>query len=147
MSFFLPSRLADFEYFGSEPDLEYEKLAKPYRKDIDFAFFVVNFGYSKRDYESLTLREKVFIYKAWENKMITDTTNIYNAIYTSTYNVNKPKRKKALSLWKKKAIKKADMVTVQNNLALVKEVEKKEGKNWIELVYKNKGINKNKEVK
>ena len=30
------------------------EIAEPYQKDIDFAFFVVNFGYSRSDYDALT---------------------------------------------------------------------------------------------
>lgn len=55
MPFFLPRRLIEFEYFSSdEADQEYMEIAEPYQKDIDFAFFVVNFGYSRSDYDALT---------------------------------------------------------------------------------------------
>ncbi len=143
MPFFLPSRLVDFEYFGGgEPDDEYEKEAKNYRNDIDFAFFVANFGYSKSEYNELTPRERAFIYKAWENKVISDTTNIYNAVYTATYNVNRPKRKKALKLFKKRSTHKVNEEVVRDNLNVVKQVEKEEGISWIDLIYKKNGLNK-----
>ena len=103
MSFFLPSRLVDLEYLSDdEVDDQYEKIAEPYLEDIDFAFFVVNFGYTKKDYESLTKREKAFIYKAWENKVVSDSYNTYNACFTAFYNANRKKNKRALKLWKKK---------------------------------------------
>ena len=51
-------------------------MAKPYLEDMDFAFFVVNFGYTKKDYLALTPREKAFIYKAYENKTISTSTMI-----------------------------------------------------------------------
>lgn len=55
LPFFLPRRLIEFEYFSSEEaDQEYMEIAEPYQKDIDFAFFVVNFGYSRSDYDALT---------------------------------------------------------------------------------------------
>ena len=79
--FFLPSRLIDFEYLTSEPDPSYDKLAEPFQKEMDFAFFVANFGYSKSDYESLTRKEKAFIYKAWENKLVSDNTYLYHAVF------------------------------------------------------------------
>lgn len=141
MSFFLPSRLIDFEYFGGdEPDEEYEKEAKPYRDDIDFAFFAVNFGYSKRDYYDLTPREKTFIYKAWENKVISDTSSMYNAVFTAMYNVNRPKRKKQLKLFKKRSTRKANVDTVRDNLSIVKEIDKKEGVSWIDKIYQANGV-------
>lgn len=55
LPFFLPRRLIEFEYFSSEEaDQEYMEIAESYQKDIDFAFFVVNFGYSRSDYDALT---------------------------------------------------------------------------------------------
>lgn len=146
MSFFLPSRLIDFEYFDGEPDEEYNKIAKPYLSDIDFAFFVVNFGYSKSEYEQLTPREKVFIRKAWENKMVTDTTNLYRAVYTATYNVNRPKRKKAMKLWIKKSVRKADMNVINEHMSIIRENDRIEGKGWVDLIYQQNG-KKRKEVK
>lgn len=142
MRFFLPKRLVELEYLDSEPDEEYEEIAKPYHNEIDFAFFVVNFGYSKRDYEELTPREKHFIMKAWENKMITDSYNSYNASFTAFYNANRPKRKKALKLWKKKTIRIADKDVVQDHISIAKNVERKEGKSWIELLFRKNGIKK-----
>ncbi len=142
MSFFLPSRLVDFEYFGTEPDEEYAKIAEPYQNDIDFAFFAVNFGYSKRDYQELTPREKVFIYKAWENKTIADSSSFYNAMFTATYNVNRSKNKHALKLWKKKSRKHADMDRVKENISIIKSVDKKEGKSWIDFIYDKNGLKK-----
>ena len=140
MPFFLPSRLIEFDYFGGEEDPQYVTAAEPYRKDIDFAFFAANFGYSKADYESLTPRERAFLYKAWETRMVSDSYNQYNAVFTAIYNANRPKRKKALKLWKKRAVQKADMNVIQNNLEIVSEVEQTEGKDWVRKVYEVNGM-------
>lgn len=142
MPFFLPERLIGFEYLSNEPDPDYEKIAEPYQKEIDFAFFAVNFGYSKSDYEALTPREKVFIYKAWENKQVSDTTFLYNAVFTAMYNVNRGKNKRALKLWRKAQVQKADMKIVQNNLNTIFEIERNESEDWIELIYKKNGLKK-----
>lgn len=142
MPFFLPERLIGFEYLSNEPDPDYEKIAEPYQKEIDFAFFAVNFGYSKSDYEALTPREKVFIYKAWENKQVSDTTFLYNAVFTAMYNVNRGKNKRALKLWRKSQVQKADMEIVQNNLNTIFEIERNESEDWIELIYKKNGLKK-----
>ncbi|HIX48811.1 MAG TPA: hypothetical protein H9981_07370 [Candidatus Mediterraneibacter caccavium] len=115
-------------------------MAEPYLKEIDFAFFAVNFGYSKADYEALTQREKAFIYKAWENKNVSDTTFIYNAVFTATYNVNRKKNKRALKLWRKALVRKADKEVIHDNLKIILEVEEKEGKSWITQIYRENGL-------
>ena len=135
MPFFLPGRLVDFEYLGDEEtDEEYERIAKPYQRDIDFAFFAVNFGYSKTDYEELTPREIHFIYKAWENKLISDNYNMYRAVFTAVYNVERPKRKSALKLWKKHSVRRADMESVEENIKIIKEAEEND-RNWVARIY------------
>lgn len=136
LPFFLPSRLIELEYFEGKSDPEYEEEARPYRKDIDFAFFVVNFGYSKADYNSLTPREKNFIYKAWESKQVSELSNMYQAAFTAGYNLGRPKRKRPLKLFKKKKTQKADMDIIQENLNTIKEVSEKEGNAWIKQIYK-----------
>lgn len=140
LSFFLPSRLIEFEYFQSEPDPEYDRIAEPYLKEIDFAFFAVNFGYSKSDYEELTPKERAFIYKAWENKIVSDSYHEYNAMFTATYNANRPKRKRALKLWKKSKVRHADMEAIADNLQVIREVDKKEGNAWVSRIYEKLGI-------
>lgn len=84
----------------------------------------------------MTPREIAFIRKAWEDKMVSDSYNLYNAMFKATYNVQRPKRKRALKLWQKLRTKKADMEVVQDNLRIVKEVEQKEGLDWVKQIYK-----------
>lgn len=115
-------------------------MAEPYLKDMDFAFFAVNFGYSKADYESLTSRDKAFIYKAWEDRIIRESYNLYNAVFTATYNVNRPKKKRALKLWKKASIRKANMEDTYNSINVVRENERKEGREWIDKIYAANGL-------
>ncbi len=109
---------------------------------MDFAFFAVNFGYSKADYEALTPREKIFLLKAWENKLVSDTTFIYNAVFTASYNVNRGKRKRALKLWRKARVQKADVDVISENLGIIREVEAREGKGWVDLIYERNGLKK-----
>ena len=134
--------MIQFEYLSSDPDPDFDRMVEPYRKDMDFAFFAVNFGYSKADYEALTPREKVFLLKAWENKLVSDTTFIYNAVFTASYNVNRGKRKRALKLWRKARIQKADMDVISENLGIILEVEAHEGKGWVDLIYERNGLKK-----
>lgn len=135
MLFPVPERLVEFEYLGSdEIDEKYDELAKDYLNEIDFAFFVVNFGYTKSDYNQLTPTEKLFIYKAYENKVVGDTTLIRNAVLNATVNANRKKNKKFIELFKKRN-KKVDKDFIQNNISVIKEVEEKEGRDWINKLY------------
>lgn len=114
------------------------KIAGPYRKDMDFAFFVVNFGYSKSDYEALTPKEKAFIYKAWENKKVSDMCSIYNACYTAFFNANRSKKQRAIKLLKKKE-QAVDENVLSENKAVIKQADKNDG-DWIAKIYKANGL-------
>lgn len=114
-------------------------MAKPYQNDLDFAFFCVNFHYSKADYEALTPREKMFIYKEWENKIVSDTTHLRNAFMNGYINARRKKNKRLIPLWKKKG-KCADKDVVKDNLQAITENIKKEGRSWIDLIYQANGI-------
>lgn len=107
---------------------------------MDFAFFAVNFGYSKRDYNELTERERLFIYKAYENKIVSDTMLIRDAVFNAVNNALRKKGKRFQKLWKKR-VKKADKTIVQDNLQTVLDIEKKET-GWIDKIYKANGIKK-----
>lgn len=142
MRFFLPKRLVELEYFygDDEPDLEYLEQARPYQNEIDFAFFAVNFGYSKSDYMALTPAEKRLIYKAWENKTVDLTTLIYKACFTAYYNVRRGKKKRALKLFTKRRVRKANIDLANNNLNIVKKSQEIEGDSWIKKIYKANGM-------
>lgn len=86
------------------------------------------------------MREKAFIYKAWEEKTVADSYHMYNAVFTATYNVNRKKNKKALKLWRKQKVRKADMEVVHDNLKIIEEVEEKEGKSWVAQIYRANGL-------
>lgn len=95
----------------------------------------MNFGYSKADYEALTLREKAFIYKAWENKKVSDSWGMYNAVFTAVYNANRPKNKRAIKLWKKRNGDKVNEELLAENKKIIAAAEKNDG-NWVEKIYK-----------
>lgn len=140
MPFFLPSRLIDFEYFGSSgQNSQYDEIAKDYEKDIDFAFFVVYFHYTKNDYEALTPKERLFIYKAWEDKTVSDSYNLRNAVNNAIVNANRKKGKKAIPLWKKKQ-KRLDKNVAEENMKLVENAEIKDGKGWVGMIYAANGM-------
>lgn len=145
MSFFLPGRLIDLEYLKGDSDPEYEKIAEPYRNDMDFAFFAVNLGYSKSDYEELTPREVVFIRKAWEEKLVSDNTLMRNAVLNAVSNALRKKNARFRELWKKLAIP-IDKERAEEHLKVVYEVEEKEGKGWLEKILSANGFKRRKEA-
>ena len=67
---------------------------------------------------------------------------MYNAAFTATYNVNRKKNKRALKLWRKARTRKADMEVIHDNLAVIREVEAKGGKGWIDVIYQKNGLKK-----
>lgn len=140
MPFFIPSRLIEFEYLGGENyDEEYNLLAKDYQNEIDFAFFAVNLHYSKKDYEDLTPKEKVFILKAWENKVISDSLFMRNAVLNAITNAYRKKGKKFIPLFKKKS-RKINIDIAKDNLRLINKLEAKNDKRWVDLIYKSNGL-------
>lgn len=107
-----------------------------YQKEQDFAFFAVNFGYSRADYNALTLTEKAFIIKAYENKVVNESTFIRNAVLNAVNNAFRKKGKQFIKLWKKQGA--APKEEINNALQIVKENEKLEGKDWVALIYQGR---------
>ena len=105
-------------------------MAKPYQRDMDFAFFAANFGYSKADYDALTPREINFLYKAWENRVIADSYHLYNAVFTAVYNGHRPKRKRALKPVEKRSPHKGNRGVGPENPTIIRDGGKKEGEGW-----------------
>lgn len=105
---------------------------------MEFAFFAVNFGYSKKDFTDLTETEKAFIYKAYENKTVRESNLLRDAVFNAVINANRKKGKPFRKLWKKR-VQKADHEIVADNIKTVTEIEKKE-KGWIDLIYKANGL-------
>lgn len=106
---------------------------------MDFAFFAVNFHYSKDDYNALTPAEKAFIFKAWEDKTVSDSTMLRDAVLNAVSNAFRKKGKKFKKLWKRKQ-EKADLEIVRDNYKIIMEVEAKEGKAWIDKVLRANGL-------
>ena len=115
-------------------------MAKPYQDQIDFAFFVVNFGYSKEDYNALSETEKLFIRKAWENYTVSWSTLVRDAVFNGVGNALRKKGKRFQKLWKKRA-RKADKDLIRENTKTIMEIEEKE-KGWIDRIYAANGWKK-----
>lgn len=102
---------------------------------------MVNFGYTKADYDVLTERERLFIMKAYENKVVGDSELLRQAVEVAMINIEQSKKKgkrRPQPLWRKlqKPLDK-DVATV--HLTLVKQLEKKSGDKWLELIYRANG--------
>lgn len=111
-----------------------KEIAKPYQDDLDLAFFVVNFGYSKGEYLQLTDREKLFIKKEFERKTISDATYIRDSVFNAVSNALRKKGSKFQELFKKKQSK-VDVEFNEHALDVVLEIEEIEGKSWVEKIY------------
>lgn len=115
---------------------EVDEEARLYSKDIDFAFFVVNFNYTKQDYESLTPREKAFIMKAWEDKLVSDTTYARNSHLNAIGNANRKKNSRFIDLWTKPQDE-LNKEIAENNLKIIENMET--DKSWVDKIYKANG--------
>ncbi len=114
-------------------------MARPYRDDMDFAFFAVNFGYSKRDYLELTPREKAFIFKAYETRSVSWITGIRDAVFNALINAFRKRRKKTIPLFRKVS-QKADIKTVSDDMKLIQQIESNQNeKSWIQKIYEANG--------
>lgn len=102
---------------------------------------MVNFGYTKRDYNELTELEKRFIHKAYETKLVSEMTHTRNAVLNAVNNALRKKNKKFIDLYKKKQ-EKADKEFNENAIKVILEIEEKEGKSWIDRIYQESGLKK-----
>lgn len=108
-------------------------MAKSYRDDIDFAFFVVEFGFSRQEYEELTERQIHFIRKAWENREVRQTNLINMAVSNALANLHRKKGKPPIPLWKKPAS--FDVSKAKDGVKVIEEIEARDGKGWIQKLW------------
>ncbi|MBM7717205.1 hypothetical protein JOC94_004230 [Bacillus thermophilus] len=85
--------------------------------------------------------EKAFIYKAYETKLVNEMTHIRNAVLNAVNNAFRKKNKKFIDLYKKKQAK-ADKEYNHNAIQVIHEIEEKEGKSWVDRIYKESGLKK-----
>ena len=116
-------------------------MAKDYQKEIDFSFFAVNLRYSKSDYNELTPKEKAFILNSWEDKTVSDSTLLRNAVFNAINNAFRKKGKRFQELWKKKQ-RPINKETAHHNYDIVCQAESASGKEWVNLIYAANGINR-----
>jgi len=120
-------------------DLKMGKLAQPFTYERELAFFVVQVGLSIAEYDMLTEKEKMFIRKEYENKFVKDMTWLRNAVLNATVNANRKRNQPFRDLFPKKAPK-ADKEYNEKVIQTVEEIEARNGKGWVELIYRQNGM-------
>ncbi len=83
----------------------------------------------------------MIIRKEYELKTVNDMTHMRNAVLNAISNAMRGKNKKFVDLFKKKQAK-ADIEYNKNAIKVILEVEEKEGKSWIDKIYKHAGQRK-----
>lgn len=109
-----------------------------YSEVQDFAFFAVNFGYSKTEYMSLTRKEKLFLVRAYEDKLVADSDILCAAVANAVANVFRKKNQRPRKLWKIQP-KQADSQERQEYMAIARRIESEmtsqDGTDWVEKIY------------
>lgn len=116
-------------------------MARSYSYERDLAFFVVNFGFSKREYNEFSETEKMFIRKEYESKLVNDMTHMRNAVLNAVNNALRKKNKKFIELFKKKN-EKVDKEYNLKAVDVIIEIENRDGKSWVDRIYRESGLKK-----
>jgi hypothetical protein len=95
---------------------------------------------SRTDFDNLTEKEKLFIRKEHENKFISDTTWLRNAVLNAEANINRGKNKKFIELFPRKLV--ANKEYNENAIKNIIEMEETNGKSWVDRIYKANGMKK-----
>ena len=91
----------------------------------------------------LTPAEKRFLLKAYEEKVVSDSTLLAAAVAMG--NVLRKKGKKPKKLWQK-CPRHADRQERQRIVEAAKKIEAAEGKAWVDLIYQANGMRRRKAV-
>lgn len=128
---------------GEETPEEERKreLAKDFQHEMDLAFFIVQIGLSPSEIDVLTEKEKLFIRKEYENKFISDTTWMRNAVLNAEANVNRKKSKKFIELFPKKNAR-ANKEYNEGAIKTIIKMEIEKGKSWVDKIFKANGMKK-----
>ena len=91
----------------------------------------------------LTPAEKRFLLKAYEEKVVSDSTLLAAAVANAVGNVLRKKGKKPKKLWQK-CPQHADPQERQRIVEAAKKIEATEGKAWVDLIYQANGMRRRK---
>lgn len=121
---------------GGKGEEEKESDNVEYAELFSLAFFVANFNYTKEEYEKLTIKERKFILKAWENKVIFENHLDRNAVSNAYINANRKKGTKSFPLWKKAVNKNIDIKKLKTDFREIEKMENEDGgKKWVQAIY------------
>lgn len=87
----------------------------------------------------MTELEKAFIRKEFESKTVFENTQLRDAVFNAYVNANRKKNSKFQPLYKKKQ-EKADVEFNKNAAKTIEEIEKRDGKSWVQKIYKAAGL-------
>ena len=121
---------------GGKGEEEKEGGNDEYAELFSLAFFVANFNYTKAEYDKLTIKERKFILKAWENKVIFENHLDRNAVSNAYINANRKKGAKSFPLWKKAVNKNIDIKKLKADFREIEKMENEDGgKKWVQAIY------------
>lgn len=83
----------------------------------------------------------MIIRKEYETKTVNDMTHIRNSVLNAISNAMRGKNKRFIDLFNKKQAM-ADKEFNENAIAVILEIEEKEGKSWVDRIYQGAGIRK-----
>lgn len=115
-------------------------MARDFSYEKELAFFIVQIGMSREEFDNLTDKEKMFIKKEHENKFISDITWMRNAVLNAEANINRGKNKKFIELFPRKQV--ANKEYNENAIKNIIEMEEANGKSWVDRIYKANGMEK-----
>lgn len=82
----------------------------------------------------------MFIRKAYENKVVFDSTILRDAVMNANYNLNRKKGKRFRKLWTLIGrITKTEKQTYKENVEKILQIEKEKPTNWIDKIYQANG--------
>lgn len=137
--FSVPPELIRYKYLRTAEKRETEE-EKKYSREKELAFFIVEFGMSKKEYGELTPAERAFIYKAWEDKIVRDTTYMRDAVMNAEYNVNRKKGRRFRKLWTPVGrISQTEKRSYTDTRKRILEIEKEKPTDWVRKIYEVNG--------
>lgn len=120
-----------------------EKANRYHTQDGEFAFFFVNFGTSYTEYIDLSDTQKAFIYKEYENKVISENTFFRNAVLNGVSNALRKKGSKFIELFEvNKPVEEAEIEYLVYSSEILRQQESRGDLSWVDKIYEANGMKK-----
>lgn len=88
----------------------------------------------------MTPTEKAFILKAYENKVVQETSLLRDAVLNAGANLMRKKSRRFIPLWKKQN-ENVNIEEIENDIEILKTANAKNKTNWVEKIIKGGGDN------